>query len=255
MERQRPQWKNGPRHRSNQRIGKATALAFASPARASSSPGAMPRAAAVVGRVTAEGGTADFVPADLQDDAPHAISPGGRTRDGSQIDILINNAAIFPFGTTAETTEETIDGVYNVNVKVPFVLVGELAPKMAGAVTERSSTSAAWLASSACRAWHSTVRAKPRSTIDESWAGEFGPSGVRGKRGEPRSDANRRHGSNGRWNRPTRRDGTRRPRRVAEARLRTPSSISRPTTPVSFTERSSPSTADAVPCESIHQCR
>jgi len=48
-----------------------------------------------------------------------------------QVDILINNAGIFPFGLTHETTEEVFDKVYSLNVKAPYFLVAELAPLMA----------------------------------------------------------------------------------------------------------------------------
>jgi NAD(P)-dependent dehydrogenase (short-subunit alcohol dehydrogenase family) len=47
------------------------------------------------------------------------------------VDILINNAGIFPFGRTHETTEEVFDSVYYLNVKAPYFLVAELAPLMA----------------------------------------------------------------------------------------------------------------------------
>ena len=47
------------------------------------------------------------------------------------VDILINNAGVFPFGPTNKTTEEEFDRVYSLNVKVPYFLVAELAPLMA----------------------------------------------------------------------------------------------------------------------------
>jgi len=47
------------------------------------------------------------------------------------VDILINNAGIFPFGLTHETTEEVFDKVYSLNVKAPYFLVAGLAPLMA----------------------------------------------------------------------------------------------------------------------------
>ena len=47
------------------------------------------------------------------------------------IDILINNAGIFPFGPTHETTEDVFDRVYALNVKVPYFLVAALTPLMA----------------------------------------------------------------------------------------------------------------------------
>ena len=47
------------------------------------------------------------------------------------VDILINNAGIFPFGPTNKTTEEEFDRVYSLNVKAPYFLVADLAPLMA----------------------------------------------------------------------------------------------------------------------------
>jgi NAD(P)-dependent dehydrogenase (short-subunit alcohol dehydrogenase family) len=47
------------------------------------------------------------------------------------VDIIINNAGIYPFGPTHETTEELFEHVYSLNVKPPYFLVAELAPLMA----------------------------------------------------------------------------------------------------------------------------
>ena len=62
------------------------------------------------------------------------------------IDILINNAGIYPFGPTHEMTEERFDRVYSVNVKAPYFLVAELAPLMAkrgkGAIVNLSTMAA-----------------------------------------------------------------------------------------------------------------
>ena len=48
-----------------------------------------------------------------------------------RVDILINNAGIYPFGPTHEMTEEGFDRVFSLNVKAPYFLVAELAPLMA----------------------------------------------------------------------------------------------------------------------------
>jgi NAD(P)-dependent dehydrogenase (short-subunit alcohol dehydrogenase family) len=62
------------------------------------------------------------------------------------IDILINNAGIYPFGPTHEMTEELFDRVYSVNVKAPYFLVADLAPLMAkrgkGAIVNLSTMAA-----------------------------------------------------------------------------------------------------------------
>lgn len=162
-------------------IGKATAFALARRgARVVISGRDAARGADVVGTIRKNGGTADFVPADLRD-AESARDLVRRTlATVPQVDILINNAAVFPFGTTAETTEETFDNVYNVNVKVPFVLVGELAPKMAqrgsGAIVNVSSMVSEF-GMQGLALYGSSKAAL--DLLTKAWAGEFGPSGVR----------------------------------------------------------------------------
>ena len=162
-------------------IGKATAFALARRgARVIISGRDAARGADVVETIRKSGGTADFVPADLRD-AESARDLVRRTlATVPQVDILINNAAVFPFGTTAETTEETFDNVYNVNVKVPFVLVGELAPKMAqrgsGAIVNVSSMVSEF-GMQGLALYGSSKAAL--DLLTKAWAGEFGPSGVR----------------------------------------------------------------------------
>lgn len=162
-------------------IGKATAFALARRgARIVISGRDAARGAHVVETIRKDGGTADFVPADLRD-ADSARDLVQRTLSTvPQVDILVNNAAIFPFGATAETTEETFDNVYNVNVKVPFVLVGELAPKMAqrrsGAIVNLSSMVSEF-GMQGLALYGSSKAAL--DLLTKAWAGEFGPSGVR----------------------------------------------------------------------------
>ena len=45
-----------------------------------------------------------------------------------QVDILINNAGVFPFAPTPETSEEMFDQVYALNVKVPFTASAKMPP-------------------------------------------------------------------------------------------------------------------------------
>ena len=162
-------------------IGKATAFALARRgARVAISGRDASRGAQVVETIRKGGGTADFVPADLRD-AQSARDLVRRTLSiVPQVDILINNAAVFPFGTTPETTEETFDNVFNVNVKVPFVLVGELAPKMAqrgsGAIVNVSSMVSEF-GMQGLALYGSSKAAL--DLLTKVWAGEFGPRGVR----------------------------------------------------------------------------
>src|SRR3954469_20999158 len=85
------------------------------------------RGAEAVEDITAAGGRASFVAADLGDaaDARWLASEVG------DIDILINNAGISRFGPTAEFDVSAFDQMFASNVRAPFVLVAALAPGMA----------------------------------------------------------------------------------------------------------------------------
>jgi NAD(P)-dependent dehydrogenase (short-subunit alcohol dehydrogenase family) len=82
--------------------------------------------------IRAAGGQADFIASDLLDAASvRQVARKAVELGDGQIDILINNAGIYPFGPTHETSEELFDRVYALNVRVPYFLVAELAPFMA----------------------------------------------------------------------------------------------------------------------------
>jgi NAD(P)-dependent dehydrogenase (short-subunit alcohol dehydrogenase family) len=131
--------------------------------------------------IRAAGGKADFISSDLRD-ASSAREVARRAVEigNGNMDILINNAGIYPFGPTHETTEEMFDRVYSLNVKVPYFLVAELAPLMAkrgkGAIVNLS-TMAADYGAPGMSLYGSSKAAINLPT--EVWAAEYGPSGVR----------------------------------------------------------------------------
>jgi len=135
----------------------------------------------VVAAIRAAGGTADFVRADLRDaDSARALAAEALRIGDGRVDVLVNSAGIFPFGATADTTEEGFDAVYGLNVKAPYFLVAELAPGMAerreGAVVN-ITTMVAEFGAAGMGLYGSTKAALVLLT--KSWAAEFGPSGVR----------------------------------------------------------------------------
>jgi NAD(P)-dependent dehydrogenase (short-subunit alcohol dehydrogenase family) len=89
----------------------------------------------VVDGIRARGGRADLVPADLDGSAEVSRSLADRAMSvlGGRIDILTNNAGIYPGADTTSTDEKTFDEVYAVNVKAPFFLTAVVAPAMARA--------------------------------------------------------------------------------------------------------------------------
>ena len=85
-----------------------------------------------VTKIRAAGGEADFIQSDLRDaSSAREVARKAVEIGNGHVDILINNAGVFPFGPTHEMTEEVFDGVYALNVKAPYFLVAELAPLMA----------------------------------------------------------------------------------------------------------------------------
>jgi NAD(P)-dependent dehydrogenase (short-subunit alcohol dehydrogenase family) len=134
-----------------------------------------------VAAIRADGGTADFIAADLGDLtdvrrlAKRAIETGG-----GHVDVLINNAGVFPFAPTAQVTEDEFDSSFATNVKAPFFLVGELAPLMAergnGSIVNLT-TVVATFGMNGMPLYGSTKAAL--QLLTKAWAAEFGPQGVR----------------------------------------------------------------------------
>jgi NAD(P)-dependent dehydrogenase (short-subunit alcohol dehydrogenase family) len=134
-----------------------------------------------VADIRAAGGTADFLASDLRD-ASSAREVARRAVEvgNGHIDMLINNAGIYPFGPTHDTTEEVFDSVYALNVKVPYFLVAALAPLMAqrgtGAIVNLS-TMVAEYGAPGMSLYGSSKAAL--NLLTKTWAAEYGPSGVR----------------------------------------------------------------------------
>src|SRR6266571_2200626 len=85
------------------------------------------RGSAVVDHITAEGGKARFVAADLTD--PDQLD--GLVDQAGTVDVLVNNAGFSWFGPTAELDVATFDRLFAANVRSAYFLVAALAPKMA----------------------------------------------------------------------------------------------------------------------------
>ena len=134
------------------------------------------RGSAVVNTITAEGGKARFVAADLTDPAQvdHLVDQAGA------VNVLVNNAGFSWFGPTAELDVATFDRLFAANVRAGYFLVAALAPKMAA----RSSGSIISLGSMvgqiglAGGAAYSATKAT-LAAMTRSWAAEFSPAGVR----------------------------------------------------------------------------
>jgi NAD(P)-dependent dehydrogenase (short-subunit alcohol dehydrogenase family) len=134
------------------------------------------RGEAVTGAITAAGGKARFVAADLS-------QPGGvdeLVQQAGQVDILVNNAGFAWFGPTDELDPATFGQLMVANIQAPYFLVAALAPPMAA----RGSGSIINIGSMAGQvgmpggaAYGATKAAL--ASMTRSWAAEFSPAGVR----------------------------------------------------------------------------
>jgi NAD(P)-dependent dehydrogenase (short-subunit alcohol dehydrogenase family) len=134
------------------------------------------RGSKVVQEIQNAGGTARFVAADLSDpdDVRRLAAEAG------PVDILINNAGVYKFGTTAETDDAFFDEHVDLNLRAPYILVQQLVPGMAergNGVVVNLSTVAAAVPARAGGIYGATKAGI--ELLTRVWADEFGRSGVR----------------------------------------------------------------------------
>jgi NAD(P)-dependent dehydrogenase (short-subunit alcohol dehydrogenase family) len=134
------------------------------------------RGSAVVDHITAEGGKARFVAADLSD----PVQLDDLAGQAAGVDVLVNNAGISWFGPTGELDVATFDRLFAANVRAPFFLVAALAPRMAargrGSIINVGSQ-AGQIGMPGGAAYGATKGAL--ASMTRSWAAEFSPAGVR----------------------------------------------------------------------------
>jgi NAD(P)-dependent dehydrogenase (short-subunit alcohol dehydrogenase family) len=134
------------------------------------------RGSAVVDTITAAGGKARFVAADLSDPA----EVDDLAEQAGPVDVLVNNAGFSWFGPTAELDVATFDRLFAANVRSAYFLVAALGPKMAargsGSIINLGSM-AGQIGLAGGAAYGATKAALVSMT--RSWAAEFSPSGVR----------------------------------------------------------------------------
>jgi NAD(P)-dependent dehydrogenase (short-subunit alcohol dehydrogenase family) len=92
----------------------------------------------------------------------------------------VNNAGVYEFTNTSDTSAESFDRHFAVNTRAPFLLVGAVGPAMAarghGAIVNVTST-AAILPIPVGTAYGASKAAV--ELLTRSWATEFGADGVR----------------------------------------------------------------------------
>ena len=100
--------------------------------------------------------------------------------DVNGVDVLVNNAGVFPFAPTHEVDGGEFDATYALNVRAPFFLTAAIAPRMAakgrGAIVN-VTTMVASFGMPGAALYGSTKAAL--ELLTKTWAAEYGPQGVR----------------------------------------------------------------------------
>ncbi|QFZ19333.1 SDR family NAD(P)-dependent oxidoreductase [Saccharothrix syringae] len=134
------------------------------------------RGAETVAAIEADGGRAKFVAADLADlDSVRELAAAA-----GEVDVLVNNAGIFPFALTPEQDPQVYQLLFDVNVRAPFFLGAALLPGMVergrGSVVN-VSTSATEVGMAGAAVYAATKGAL--EALTRTWAVEFRGTGVR----------------------------------------------------------------------------
>lgn len=133
----------------------------------------------VVERIQAASGWAQCIVADLSSRKGIDQLINDTSRAVTQVDILVNNAAIFPMAETPLVEEAVFDEVIATNLKAPFFLTAGFAPRMAehgwGKIINITTTLAHRGFPKA--ALYGGTKAA-LTLMTKSWAVEFGPQGV-----------------------------------------------------------------------------
>jgi NAD(P)-dependent dehydrogenase (short-subunit alcohol dehydrogenase family) len=130
----------------------------------------------IVDSLTKDGARARFIRADLErfEDVQRLAA------EVEHVDVLVNNAGVFPFAPTHEVQSAQFDSTFALNVKAPFFLTGAFAPRMAangGGAVVNVTTMVASFGISGMALYGSTKAAL--ELLTKAWAAEYGPQGVR----------------------------------------------------------------------------
>ncbi|WP_030896976.1 MULTISPECIES: SDR family NAD(P)-dependent oxidoreductase [unclassified Streptomyces] len=122
------------------------------------------------------GGTGHFVVADVA----NIDDVRGLAEEVGEVDVLVNNAGIFPFSPTPEQSLDSYERVFDVNVRAAYFLTAALAPAMVarkkGAIVNVSSI-AGQIGTPVGSVYNASKAAM--DALTRSWAVEFGAAGVR----------------------------------------------------------------------------
>ncbi|UQN08739.1 SDR family NAD(P)-dependent oxidoreductase [Deinococcus sp. QL22] len=140
------------------------------------------RAQQVVDTIVQAGGQAFAVAADLvgSPDSIRTFAQKATAALGGQVDIVVNNAGVYPVTATEDLPDADLEAMLNINIRAPHVLVGALAPGMVERGTGHIVNIGSWMGriGTSSGAMYTASKAAIEQ-LTRNWAAEYGPRGVR----------------------------------------------------------------------------
>lgn len=96
------------------------------------------------------------------------------------VDVLVNNAGVYPGGPTESLDDDTVDALLATNIRAPHVLVAALAPGMAERGSGHIVNIGSWMARVGVpfMALYPATKAAVEQ-LTRAWAAEYGHRGIR----------------------------------------------------------------------------
>ncbi len=140
------------------------------------------RTRAVAEDIERQGGRAVALTADLSQgpDVVRALATEAREQLGGHVDVLVNNAGVYPGGPTESLDDDTVDALLATNIRAPHVLVAALAPGMAERGSGHIVNIGSWMARVGVpfMALYPATKAAVEQ-LTRAWAAEYGHRGIR----------------------------------------------------------------------------
>lgn len=140
------------------------------------------RTRAVAASIEEHGGRAVPLVADLSGspDAVRTLASAAEEHLGGRVDVLVNNAGVYPGGSTESLTDDTVDALLATNIRAPHVLVAALAPAMVANGGGHIVNIGSWMARVGVpfMALYPATKAAVEQ-LTRAWAAEYGHRGIR----------------------------------------------------------------------------
>lgn len=136
----------------------------------------------VVSSILTAGGRAHGIPGDLAGSYEdlRTFVREAMAALGGQVDLLVNNAGVYPVAPTEALPDSDLDAIMAINIRAPHVLVAAIAPGMAERGTGSIVNIGSWMARVGTA--HGAMYTASKAAIEQmtrNWAAEYGPRGIR----------------------------------------------------------------------------